>query len=252
MTTKIICCCHRGTSNNIDPIIEKYPDVFHFVLGGAAYHKAGSNPFLDSMKRDDTGENLSWANPLCSEATSLYWAYKHLDEFEPYDMIGLCHYRRVFDLDYHNLNPDAVYVKQCDYPIPGHPDYLGNHYSDPGISTLVRDELIYQFPWIYEITRLVEDDFTFFDKEMFIMNRGMFLNYMDYVVQCLRILLDRVLPNVLKWHRYDPSITTTSFAFSRGCSYFLEYFSMLYFTRLKLQGYRLLVTPLTKESYHGN
>lgn len=252
MTTKIICCCHRNTSEKMDPIIEKYKDIFVLVFGGAKYYEKGKNPFFDKMLMDDIGDNISWANPLCSEATSLYWAYKHLEKIGDPDMVGLCHYRRIFDVDYYNLDPNAVYVKQCDYPIPAHPDYLGAHYSDPLIATAIKDELFDRFPWIYEISRLVEDDFTFFDKEMFIMNRGMFFNYMDYTVQCLRLLLTKIIPQVAIWHAEDPSPRTERFLYTRGCSYFLEYFALLYFTRLKQQGYRLITAPITQGSYHGN
>lgn len=252
MNTKIICCCHSGMQTSIDPIVEKYKDIFVPVLGGAEYYKDGSNPLFDMMLKDNIGDNISWANPLCSEATVLYWAYKHQEVIGPFDMIGFCHYRRVFDLDYNNLDADAVYLKRCDFPIPEHPDYLGCHYSDPLIGSLIRDELVDRFPWIYEIMRLVENDFSFFDKEMFIMNRGMFLNYMDYTIQCIRILLTRIIPQVANWHMEDPSLITKLFLYSRGCSYFLEYFALLYFTRLEQQGYRILVTPITQESYHGN
>ncbi|MCW6665817.1 DUF4422 domain-containing protein [Aerococcaceae bacterium NML191219] len=47
---------------------------------------------LDLYTKDNTGEHISALNPLYSELTGLYWAWKNLEA----DYAGLVHYRRYF------------------------------------------------------------------------------------------------------------------------------------------------------------
>ena len=57
------------------------------VLVGAAI-----NDKIEGYTPDNTGENISALNPMYSELTGLYWAWKNLEA----DNIGLVHYRRYF------------------------------------------------------------------------------------------------------------------------------------------------------------
>ena len=50
--------------------------------------------------KDNTGENISERNGNYSECTALYWMWKNAPKT---DYIGLCHYRRHFDLDENEL-----------------------------------------------------------------------------------------------------------------------------------------------------
>jgi len=48
---------------------------------------------------DDTGDNISAYNYSFNELTAVYWAWKHYDEIGNPEYIGLCHYRRIFDIE---------------------------------------------------------------------------------------------------------------------------------------------------------
>ena len=63
----------------------------YFVLGLGGYRPT-AYPFVFS---DDTGEIISQKNQHYSELTGWYWIWKNISHVK---IIGLCHYRRYFDL----------------------------------------------------------------------------------------------------------------------------------------------------------
>ena len=84
--------------------MEKYPSVKLIIAAHKEFKlpenerylplhvgAACSNQHLPYI-RDDSGDNISSLNPLFSELTGLYWAWKNLG----FDWIGLVHYRRYF------------------------------------------------------------------------------------------------------------------------------------------------------------
>lgn len=95
--------CHHKKEN-----ISSYEGIHLPIHVG----KAISNEILD-MIGDDTGDNISNKNKIYCELTAMYWAWKNLGKI---DYIGLCHYRRHFNLQKIDINDilkryDIVLIK---------------------------------------------------------------------------------------------------------------------------------------------
>lgn len=95
-TLKILVACHKADSN-----IRK-DDIYMPIQVGKDLH-----PELDlGFQCDNDGEdNISQKNSTYCELTALYWAWKNLKDV---DYIGLCHYRRYFDIDFHKIDIEQL------------------------------------------------------------------------------------------------------------------------------------------------
>lgn len=68
-------------------------------------HVGKANSKLDlNYIGDNTGDNISIKNPFYCELTAQYWAWKNLK----CNYIGLCHYRRYFDIKFSSDNIDKI------------------------------------------------------------------------------------------------------------------------------------------------
>lgn len=81
MNVRVLIACHKLCQVSDDPL------YIPLQVGAA-----GKSDF--GFERDDTGDNISTRNPMYSELTGLYWAWKNLDVSH----LGLVHYRRYFTL----------------------------------------------------------------------------------------------------------------------------------------------------------
>lgn len=86
---KILVCCHKKSNWKTDDI--------HMPIHVGANN---SQVHLD-IQRDDDGDNISDKNPNYCELTGLYWGWKNLKH---YNIIGICHYRRYFNISKDEIN----------------------------------------------------------------------------------------------------------------------------------------------------
>lgn len=92
---QIIVCAHKQDSYT------RNGGIYKAIQLGKSLH-----PDLDlGYLNDNIGDNISDKNPNFCELTGLYWAWKNLPKSE---YIGLCHYRRYFDVDINESNVDKL------------------------------------------------------------------------------------------------------------------------------------------------
>ena len=102
MKIKILVCCHK---KDIMATQEPYMPI-HV---GKDLH-----PELDlGIIGDNTGDNISKKNGSYCELTGMYWAWKNLKDI---DAIGICHYRRYFDLSSTKSINRESFIRNKDIP----------------------------------------------------------------------------------------------------------------------------------------
>lgn len=132
-------------------------------------------------QRDDEGLNISNKNKTYCELTALYWAYKNIKD----DYIGLCHYRRYFDLDNVDINQyDVILPKKRHYYIETVYDQFKHAHGSIGLDT-AREVIKENYP----------DYLDSFDKQMnrkslhiynmFVMKYDLFIDYCNFLFDVL-------------------------------------------------------------------
>ncbi|GAA6528569.1 glycosyl transferase [Segatella asaccharophila] len=97
---QILVCAHKESSytRNCKP--------YTAIQVGKALHPDINLGFLN----DNIGDNISNKNSSWSELTALYWGWKNINDVE---YLGLCHYRRYFDVQIDDTNIDKI-IKEKD------------------------------------------------------------------------------------------------------------------------------------------
>lgn len=136
--------------------------------------------------RDDQGENISLKNRQYCELTALYWIWKN----DRSDYVGLCHYRRHFEMDETALNRLAgsdidvvLTLPILNFPSVGqvyHYDHVGNDWN------VMMEAIRVLEPDYVEAARELQDGNFYYGYNMFIA-RGPILNeYCAWLFPILR------------------------------------------------------------------
>jgi len=206
---------------------------------------------MKNMIGDDTGENISELNRDLNEWTVLYWAWKNYDKLGNPDYIGLCHYRRFFELpvlkhkrfgDYLNKhgysqeNFDTIF-KKYEF-IYGHATPPAPQVGFDGWQKAVELSQKYH-PLLYKEYLNFRKEMKFYCNNMFIMKKEDFFNMckecfpvaFDFIKKDKKKVMNLVYPNPSP--SLQKAIDENGGWYPRSTSYMMEYISSFYFTYLR-------------------
>lgn len=86
----------------------------YYILEGVIPIHVGAFFNIDYLEefKDNVGDNISHKNKVYCELTAIYWIWRNIYNYE---YLGICHYRRIFDLNYHEC---INYMKSYDMIVP--------------------------------------------------------------------------------------------------------------------------------------
>jgi hypothetical protein len=185
---KILVACHKA-----DPAIRQ-GGVYMPIQVGKALH-----PEVDlGFQCDNTGDNISAKNGSYCELTALYWAWKNLKD---YDYIGLCHYRRYFDLDLTDAEKVSNIFKKHDIIIVN--ECIHNHCAADELNTLITQEdvalmlntILLDYPqYRKEVVDYFYNNNKYSIYNMFVASRDTFNEYCEFFFPLLSKIEARLKP----------------------------------------------------------
>lgn len=180
---KILVACHKA-----DPNI-RHDDIYMPIQVGKALH-----PELDlGFQCDNTGDNISEKNGSYCELTALYWAWKNLKDV---DYIGLCHYRRYFDLSnkeiYEAIDSGEILVaKPIILPTSVYNELV--YWTCLEDSTIFIDSLLTLFPaYKNDVISYYFLDNRFSQCNMMLMPKDAFNKYCEFIFPVLQLTENRI------------------------------------------------------------
>lgn len=139
-------------------------------------------------QRDDEGLNISNKNKTYCELTALYWAYKNIKD----DYIGLCHYRRYFDLDNVDIDQyDVILPKKRHYYIETVYDQFSHAHGSIGLDT-AREVIKENYPDYLESFDKQMNKESLHIYNMLIMKYNLFINYCKFLFDVLSKVEDKL------------------------------------------------------------
>ncbi|OWT33513.1 hypothetical protein BGI41_02005 [Methanobrevibacter sp. 87.7] len=152
---------------------------------------------------DDSGENISSRNPDYAELTGLYWMWKNSSA----DILGLVHYRRYFMNNNHKINKEEIlsYLNDYDIILPKKIELLkgsyGETYKDSyliHVLDVTRDVISKKYPdYLDTYDEIIKED-SFFNFNMFIMNKDLLNNYCTWLFTILKDVEHQVDLTIIK------------------------------------------------------
>ncbi len=187
---QLLVCCHKFDKN-----IRRNSPYIPIQVGKELH------PDLDlGFVNDNKGENISGKNTGWNELTAIYWGWKNIKEV---DYLGICHYRRYFDVNWDELDVEE-YMR--DYDIVTVQNYIGYemNMNKTGLisSTTQEDFYIYLDTLITihpEYKQKIIDYFYNYNKfvpfNMFVASKKIYDEYCEFVFPVLFEVEKRIKPH---------------------------------------------------------
>jgi hypothetical protein len=134
---------------------------------------------------DSTKDSISEKNNIYCELTGTYWIWKNTN----YQYLGLCHYRRYFQLEYNQIESilqkkDIILPRKRIFRISIEEQYKREHYNKNW--DIMLEVLKKSYPKYYETSKRVFSDNKLYAYNMLITKQSIFNNYCEWLFGVLQ------------------------------------------------------------------